>query len=196
MSVNITLQADLTVIINPGGYPLVIPSGTVVTFSEAEATGPFNQALDAAADMMVNISQAAFRANIAQFNRDVTVPDAAGVDQDYRVRYGPFAQAEYTPYNVSPSPSSSASASASASVSLSPSASPSVSPSASPSASPSVSPSASASASASASPSSSPSVSASGSASSSASPSPSASVSLSPSSSPSASPSSSVSPSA
>lgn len=104
MSQAITLQANLTIRAmsygGPGGNPasiadgprITIPEGTVITFPDANLTGPFNLALDAAADFLQQAGgRAALLANITQFNREVVI---AGVS--YQVTYGPFANAIYT----------------------------------------------------------------------------------------------------
>lgn len=177
MSVDITLQADLTVTcVRPGGPRITIPSGTVLTFPDAVGTtytgirtsggNPVNTnfatALCAAADFLREIGG---RAALADNASEFTPQTIDGVQ--YNVSFGPDGQATFdsiavsTSASPSTSPSSSGSASPSASPSSSGSASPSSSGSASPSASPSASVSASPSASVSASPSASPSASAS-----------------------------------
>lgn len=106
----ITLQADLTIRACSVGAPagatgniaggprLTIPSGTVITFPDAAATGSFNLALDAAADFLQQIGgRAGLLANISQFNREVVV---GGIS--YQITYGPFAQAIYTAEGAPP----------------------------------------------------------------------------------------------
>lgn len=111
MSQAITLQADLTIRGQQyrsaasagvggiqGGPRATIPSGTVLTFPDAVATGDFNSALDAAADALVQIGGiAALVANISQFNREVVVGGVA-----YQVTYGPTGQAIYTAQGAPP----------------------------------------------------------------------------------------------
>lgn len=159
MSVDITLQEDLTVTCNqPGGPRITIPSGTVLTFPDAIAgtfTGyrysgaagglvhaNFATALCAAADMLKEIGgRAALAANADEF----TPQTVDGVN--YAVTFGPDGQATFVSQGASVSASPSGSPSPSASPSASPSSSGSASPSSSRSASPSSSPSASPSAS-------------------------------------------------
>lgn len=163
MSVDITLQADLTVTcVRPGGPRITIPSGTVLTFPDAVQTTftgtyltggsqvnrNFATALCAAADMLKEIGgRAALAANASEF----TPQTVDGIT--FNVSFGPDGEATFdsTAVSTSASPSASPSSSASASPSASPSGSASASPSGSASASPSASPSSSASASPSAS---------------------------------------------
>lgn len=110
MSQAITLQADLTIRAMaygaPGGAPasiangprMTIPSGTVLTFPDAVATGPFNLALDAAAEFLQQIAgRAGLLANIAQFNREVVIEGVS-----YQITYGPFGQAIYAAEGAPP----------------------------------------------------------------------------------------------
>ena len=163
MSVDITLQADLTVTcVRPGGPRITIPSGTVLTFPDAVGTTytgirtsggsqvntNFATALCAAADMLKEIGgRAALAANASEF----TPQTVGGVT--FNVSFGPDGQATFDSVgaSASASPSSSGSASPSSSASASPSGSASASPSGSASSTPSASPSASSSASPSAS---------------------------------------------
>ena len=163
MSVDITLQADLTVTcVRPGGPRITIPSGTVLTFPDAVATTftgsyktggvyvnrNFATALCAAADMLKEIGgRGALVDNASEF----TPQTVDGIS--FNVSFGPDGQATFdsTAVSTSASPSASPSSSGSASPSASPSSSASASPSSSGSASPSASPSSSSSASPSAS---------------------------------------------
>lgn len=110
MSQAITLQADLTIRAMTHGAPggsangpangprMTIPSGTVLTFPDAAATGDFNSALDAAADFIQQVGgRSALLANISQFNREVVVNGIA-----YQITYGPFANAVYTAQGAPP----------------------------------------------------------------------------------------------
>lgn len=110
MSQAITLQANLTIRAMAYGAPggaaggisdgprMTIPSGTVLTFPDAVATGNFNAALDAAADFIQQIGgRAALLANISQFNREVVVNGIA-----YQITYGPFGNANYAAQGAPP----------------------------------------------------------------------------------------------
>lgn len=92
MSQVVTLAADLVIRLGSelGGNSISIPSGTVLTFTEATS-------LDAAAEMMAGISRAALAANIAQFNREDSVSGEA-----QQVTHGPSGEKISTGQGTTP----------------------------------------------------------------------------------------------
>lgn len=88
----VTLAADLVIRLGQelGGNTISIPSGTVITFTQAIS-------LDNAAEMMAGISRAALAANIAAFNREDPVGGEA-----MEITHGPSGEKISTGQGTSP----------------------------------------------------------------------------------------------
>lgn len=120
MSTTLTLQADLVIPARKElAFSFTIPSGTVVTFTDAPD-------IDAVGEQLRAISPAALGANLSQLNRTLSAPSGISgfsTSEDVYVKHGPQGDITYLGFSASMSPSASTSASPSASSSASPSAS-------------------------------------------------------------------------
>jgi hypothetical protein len=139
MSKSITLQAALIIPKDKAlAFRMSVPSGTVVTFLDADDE-------EGVAEQLWSMTPSAMKDNLAQLDRTITSSGIPGITDGHQVlvSHGAGGARTYHDFNVSASPSASPSLSPSASPSSSPSASASRSPSSSASRSPSASPSAS-----------------------------------------------------